>query len=53
MNLVSNAAEQAAADERWAKWKADGRAHEVKRVAVVRRVVAAACLGGVLWLLLR
>lgn len=54
MSLMNNAAEQAAADQRWAKWKADGRAHEARRVAIVRRLVAiAAGLGGALWLLLR
>lgn len=52
MSLVNNAAEQAAADDRWAKWKADGRTHEVQRRTIVRRIVAIAGLGGALWLLL-
>ena len=39
-------------EDRWAQWKADGRLHEVQRLASVRRIVAAACLGGALWILL-
>ena len=53
MNPLYGAAEQADADARWAKWPANGRTHEVQRVVNVRRIVAAACLGGALWLLLR
>lgn len=53
MNPLNDAAEQAAADDRWAKWQADGRIHEVQRLTAVRRIVAAVCLGGALWLLLR
>ena len=53
MSMLITAAEQTADDDRWAQWKADGRLHEVQRLASVRRIVAAACLGGALLLLLR
>ena len=53
LNPLNDAAEQAAADDRWTKWKADGRAHEVRRLSIVRGIVAAVGLGGALWLLLR
>jgi hypothetical protein len=47
------AMDQASMDARWAKWKLDGVRMNVLRKARFRKLVAALCLGGALWVVLQ
>ena len=38
-------------DQRWTAWKQSGRVSELRRKGRMRKLFAAVCFGGVIWLL--